>query len=395
MRIATLLRLPVAGALAVAAASWTSVDAASPYPNGFPADSSFFPIGVWLQSPHNAREFRAIGINTLVGLWQGPTEQQLAELVGEDMFVIAGQNEIGLASPQRQLIKAWLQPDEPDNAQRATLGRFNPCTPADEVARRSRDMKVRDPTRPVMINFGRGVADTNWHGRGTCTGDQGYYDVAIDGADILSFDIYPVGSDTPSVKGHLEYVARGVSNLTSRSHPGQVVWAFIETTALDPARPIRPAELRAEAWMAIIHGARGLVYFVHEWTNGFREDGIFRHPEIVAAVGRLNETIRSLAEVLNDGTAARDVVVSTSGPLATMMRLHKGSLYIMAVAMSDRAVTARFTIADGGTSSATVLDEDRSIGIAQGAFKDEFTGYAAHLYRVPIVSSTNSSDTGQ
>jgi hypothetical protein len=52
--------------------------AAVAYENGFPTDPGFFPIGVWLQSPANAPEYKAIGINTFVGLWEGPTELQLA-----------------------------------------------------------------------------------------------------------------------------------------------------------------------------------------------------------------------------------------------------------------------------------------------------------------------------
>jgi hypothetical protein len=77
--------------------------------------------------------------------------------------------------------------------------------------------------------------------------------------------------------------------------PGQSVWTAIETTALDPARPVKPAEVRAEVWMALIHGARGIVYFVHEWAGGFREDGIFRHPDVVREVALINRTVKSLA----------------------------------------------------------------------------------------------------
>ncbi len=48
--------------------------------NGLSRDPSFFPIAVWLQAPRNAKRFREAGINLYVGLWQGPTEEQLAEL---------------------------------------------------------------------------------------------------------------------------------------------------------------------------------------------------------------------------------------------------------------------------------------------------------------------------
>src|SRR4051794_2879303 len=45
-----------------------------------PPDPNFFPIAVWLQSPSKAEQYRKAGINTYVGLWRGPTEDQLATL---------------------------------------------------------------------------------------------------------------------------------------------------------------------------------------------------------------------------------------------------------------------------------------------------------------------------
>src|SRR2546423_7241734 len=48
--------------------------------NGPPTDPKFFPIAVWLQSPKNAARYKAAGINTYVGLWRGPTEEQLQGL---------------------------------------------------------------------------------------------------------------------------------------------------------------------------------------------------------------------------------------------------------------------------------------------------------------------------
>ena len=51
---------------------------------GPPARRDYFPIAVWLQSPPSAAKFKAAGINLFIGLWQGPTEAQLAELKGAD-----------------------------------------------------------------------------------------------------------------------------------------------------------------------------------------------------------------------------------------------------------------------------------------------------------------------
>jgi hypothetical protein len=63
--------------------------------NGPPADPGYFPIAVWLQDPSNARRFQAAGINLYVGLWKGPTEEQLAALKAAGMPVICERNAVG------------------------------------------------------------------------------------------------------------------------------------------------------------------------------------------------------------------------------------------------------------------------------------------------------------
>jgi hypothetical protein len=354
------------------------------YQNGFPKQNTVFPLGVWLQSPARASRYKEMGINVFVGLWEGPTEAQLAVLAKYDMFVVAEQNDIGLRSVNRHVIKAWLHQDEPDNAQSIGLGLYGRCVPAAQVVRRSREMKIKDPTRPVMINFGQGIANEYWKGRGPCNGDMEYYDVAIEGADILSFDIYPVGSKTSQVKGKLEYVARGVSNLIQRATPRQTVWNAIETTALDPDVPVTPAQVRAEVWMSLIHGSKGIVYFVHEFAPTFREDGIFRHPDVVQEVTKINQLIKVLAPILNSPNVSGRLTVSSQAPIATMVKEYEGSVYVFAVAMRGESTSALFTISRVRDGYAEVLDEQRNVTISESSFNDSFAGYSVHVYRIPM-----------
>jgi hypothetical protein len=352
--------------------------------NGFPTDADFFPIGVWLQSPSHATSYKAIGVNTFVGLWEGPTEAQLAVLASQNMFAVAAQNDVGLRSPHGHVIRAWLQQDEPDNAQPILFGMLHvTCIPANQVARRTREIKARDPTRPVMINFGQGVANEFWRGRGLCNGDQSYYDIAIQGADILSFDIYPVSSSTPQVKGRLEYVARGVGYLVKEAGDGQSVWTAIETTALNPAIRPTPAQIRAEVWMALVHGATGIVYFVHEFEPTFHDDAIFRYPDILEEVTRTNERIKSLAPALKSPSVSGKVSVNSRIPIATMVKVYQDTTYIFAVAMLDSPSVVRITIDDVDHTSARVIGENRSVTILQGTFEDQFPGYGVHLYQIP------------
>jgi hypothetical protein len=376
-----------AWAVVLAVAGWVAISiqpasAGETYRTGFPDDQGFFPIGVWMQSPRNAPYYAALGINTFIGLWDGPTEEQLADLAHENLLAIAAQNGVGLTSRNNRVIRAWMQQDEPDNAQAISPGVYGPCVPASEIVRRYREMKSRDPTRPVWLNFGPGLADEKWTGRGSCTGDVGYYDAASDGADILSFDIYPAGSKEPNVKGKLEYVAHGVENLRKHAARGQPVWAIIETSALDPQRPVAPEEVRSEVWMALIHGATGIGYFVHEFAPTFREDGIFRHPEVAQEVAAVNRGVHALAPILNGPDAQRQISIQSAVPIATKLKENGSELYLFAVAMLNNPAKPQFEITGIGSTRAIVLGEDRDVPVANSVFQDSFSGYGVHLYRI-------------
>src|SRR3954463_3557273 len=89
----------------------------SPSLTKLPRDDSFFPLAVWLQSPRNAERFKAAGINTYVGLWRGPNEEQFSQLKAAGLKLICHQNQFALAHKDDPTIIAWMQDDEPDNAQ--------------------------------------------------------------------------------------------------------------------------------------------------------------------------------------------------------------------------------------------------------------------------------------
>src|SRR5260221_14620404 len=59
-------------AIALPLAIGRPVAADDTFQNGFPADKGFFPIGVWQQWPGRAALFRGLGLNTVVGRYEGP-----------------------------------------------------------------------------------------------------------------------------------------------------------------------------------------------------------------------------------------------------------------------------------------------------------------------------------
>jgi hypothetical protein len=355
----------------------TEKDVAPTY--GLPTDAAFFPLAVWLQNPSRAQAYKAIGINTFVGLWQPPTEAELAELTRQGMVVIVEQTKAALHAVNNEVIRAWLHKDEPDNAQSLLGGGYGTCVPADEVVMRTREMKSTDPTRPVFLGFGKGVADPHWTGRGPCTGDLDYYPKAMVGADIIAFDVYPVADASLPIRNRLTYITEGMDRLMSWKAPKQRIWADIETTKIYNAvsRP-SPTQIRSEVWMAIIAGASGITYFVHEFADGFREDGIFRHPDAVNAIAGINAEIRGLAPILNANDAS--VSIRSDPTIRVRAKAYQGLLYVLAVSLANKAADGEITLTGYKDAKATVLGESRQLTLDSGRIKDTFVPYGVHIY---------------
>ncbi len=391
MRRYTILCLLVATMLGTATAQATSEDVRSlpTWRVGRFADKDFFPIAVWLQNPSNAPRYRAAGINLYVGLWRGPTEAQLSALKKADMALICHQNEVGLAHLDDPTIVGWMHGDEPDNAQSLGAGKgYGPPIPPEKIVEDYKKIRAADPSRPVLLNLGQGVAWDGWHGRGVRTNHPEDYPKYIEGCDIASFDIYPVTHSSPQVAGKLEYVARGVERLVEWTADRQGVWNCIECTHIsNPTQKPTPRQVRSEVWMALIHGSQGLIYFVHEWEPTFNEAALLADAEMLEAVTQTNRRIEQLAPVLNGPTISQGIEVVSDRPevpIATMMKRHEGKTYVFAVAMRNEAAAARFRI-DGlpGNHTVSVLDENRTLASSDGAFTDNFAPYDVHLYEIP------------
>ena len=356
--------------------------------NGPPKGDDYFPIAVWLQSPANAGRYQAAGINLYVGLWQGPTEAQLAELRAAGMQVVCAQNEVGLQHLADDLIVGWMHGDEPDNAQALPEGGgYGPPIEPSVIVAGYEQIAAADPSRPVLLNLGQGVAWDEYVGRGVRTGHPEDYPEYIKGADIVSFDIYPAASTRPQITGNLYYVARGVERLRQWASPDQPVWNCIECTRIHAEDyKATPEQVRTEVWMSLIHGSTGLIYFVHEWAPEFNEHALLDDPEMLAAVTAINAQIHELAPVLNSPTVTEGVEVTTADaevPVAAMVKRHGGSTYVFSTAMRNGATSATFTLADAGShDSVEVLGEGRTLALRDGVLTDEFSPYQVHLYRI-------------
>lgn len=361
----------------------------SAWKNGPSPDPSYFPLAVWAQDPKLADQYRAIGINTYVGL--GPTEQDLAMLRQAGMRAICDQDAVGLKHLDDPTIMGWMHGDEPDNYQeKPGGGGYVPAIPPSAIIAEYNDYRRNDPTRPVLLNLGQGVANDENKGTYAVLSDYPEY---MKGADIVSYDVYPVaGIEKPNGADYLWYVAKGMDRMTRWGEGRKVLWNALECTRISnlEAKPT-PHQVKAEVWMSIIHGSMGIIYFVHQFRPTFVEAALLADKEMSAAVKAVNEQVLSLAPVLNSPTIPDGGSATTDSPVVPvdlMVKRQGDTVYLFAVGMRNAAVHANLRVDalrkmhQNGT--AEVIGENRTIPIWGGGFEDDFGAYDVHIYKVAL-----------
>jgi hypothetical protein len=361
-----------------------------------------------------APRYKAAGINLYIGLWNGPTAEQLQTLRNADMPVICDLNDYARAHLDEPLFVGWMHGDEPDNAQtfagfwkgdkekiregwpeiyekqglaKRDYQGYGPPVPPPWIVRDYEKIKTVDSTRPAFLGLGQGVAWEKYHGRGERTGHLEDYPKYLAGCDVACFDIYPAAHDDLAVKDALWYVPRGVRRLREWCRDGKPVWVHLETGIIGaPGSQPTPLQVKAEIWMALIHGARGIDYFVHQFKPKFNEHALLDNPDMLAAVTAVNQQITSLARVLNSATIVDGVAVESTNPktpVHAMVKRQGGATYVFSAAMYGEETKAAFRVQGlTGNRTAEVLGEDRQVRIQNGVFADAFAGHGVHLYRI-------------
>jgi len=382
--------------------------------NGPGKDENYFPIAVWLQDPKLAGRYKAAGINLYIGLWNGPTAEQLQLLRDADMPVICDLNDFARGQLDEPLFVGWMHGDEPDNAQtfagfwkgdkekikegwpeiyqqqglaKRDYRGYGPPVPPAWIVRDYEQIKTVDATRPAFLGLGQGVAWEKYHGRGERTGHLEDYAQYLAGCDIACFDIYPAAHDNLAVKDALWYVPRGVRRLREWRQDTKPVWVHLETGVISaPGAEPTPQQVKAEVWMALIHGARGIDYFVHQFKPQFNEHALLDNPDMLAAVTAVNRQVAALAPVLNSPPVVDGVVIESTNPRTPVHAIVKrkaGATYVFSAALYGEETNATFRVQGlAGNRTAEAIGEDRTLRVQDGVFSDAFTGNGVHLYRI-------------
>lgn len=161
------------------------------------------------------------------------------------------------------------------------------------------------------------------------------------------------------------------------------VWSFHEickgTSGWGPTVP----QMVAGVWSAIINGARGIIWFTHDFASGEQNDECMRESLYAphkAAVQTIYTRLQSLAPALNGPDATG--LVTTTAPVDVLSKWNNSAPYVLTHMRDQTSVTATFAV-KGSWSKATVLYENRVIPVTAGKFVDTFAdGNTVHIYQL-------------
>ncbi|HET9257234.1 MAG TPA: hypothetical protein VFO16_18825 [Pseudonocardiaceae bacterium] len=356
------------------------------------ADPKFFPIGVWFESVIGQSDIdmdKAAGLNTYVELTDN---SDLPLIRANGMFAIPSKPLPGYG-PETV---AWLITDEADLSYGAGSdpwtgpGDGSSCVPPQDqngqcgytVMQTLADQLPKDG-RPRYANFGKGVLEFE-------SDDQAQK--FVNGyTDITSADLYyytdpfePPGRQLAAYYGTVIDRLRKLDMADGKQQP---IWAFVELghPFTDNTAPtITGDQLTGAVWNSIIHEARGVIYFNHNFGGPCFSFQVLREQcgdAIRPTVTEINHQITELAPILN----TQSYQWTFNPALDTMLKQHDGSLYIFAMTGPNTPTgTHTLTLPPGiHATHAQVLYENREIPITPTGITDTFTTENQHhIYRI-------------
>jgi hypothetical protein len=307
----------------------------------------FFPLLALAQCPSGYESSLSAGITLYAENPCGGITAQTEALAGGALSLTSA-DEAGLGGPG---VIGWYYPDEAD-LKRMT-GDTLPQFPSQAQTGRLRVLTLSNHfySRAQPLAEGRGI-----------------YPGLIEKADVVGFDLYPL-QEFCSVDW-MPDVAAAQRELV-RLAGGRPTFQWIESSTWKCNRPglrVTPATVRAESWLAVAGGARGLGFFPADWD-----------PAVTPGIAAVSKEVAALCAAL----IAPDAPASASRPIVAAARVANGAAYV--IAANPRRSTVRATISTPGLRGRTVgvVGEGRSIGASGDSFVDDFAPLAVHLYVAP------------
>jgi hypothetical protein len=308
-----------------------------------------FPLMVWSQCPSDYRKSLAAGINLFAENPCGTLQEQLTALGGRGLSAGVATRQGG-SGPG---LIGFFHPDEADGV--GLVAEDLPDPPAGTE---------HGVSFLTLTNHFYSRADPLAWGRGMYPG-------LIAAADVVGFDLYPLQEWCR--EWTLPEVYDAQRELVRMAH-GKPTFQWIEAAEWrcpGGATAVTPATVRAESWLAILGGARGLGFFPATWK-----------PDIADAIRDISRDIAKLGPALY-AFPTESAVTPAQGRIRVSARSHQGALYVVAVNASRETREATIRVADLNGRAVTVLDEERVLSADGDSFSDSFGPLAVHIYVAP------------
>jgi len=399
--LASVVAMMVAGCAGSGQAG-TELGGGSPYAHRVNPlhDPDFVPIFVNVQNAGNAKIYAAAGINmydSIDDITETPTQPYQSRPTAETLKIL-GDLGIYLVAEQpvwkeqmgNPVIVAWVSPvDEPDNSQSGT----GKPMPLEEYLRQAKAFKAEDPTRPFVVCFGQGVINDRFKGRALPREEYPKYLAVV---DFIQYDVYPItnagfvevdkatGKRREFGEKHLDIVGQGVSRLRGWSG-GKPVMAWIETGHIKnkDVAPT-PAQTACEVWDAMVHGARGIGYFSHDFTQKVKPaSALARNTEMLAQLKVTNGKLKKLARVIAAPLATEPVTLGDMVIMST--KVVDGETVVLAVNVDGGPPgTVEIPVAGlkKGMKIEALEENGRTLVAEDGKMQDDFYPYQEHIYRI-------------
>lgn len=302
-----------------------------------------FPRMVWRQCPSYYPTSIGAGINVFLGVSCVGPEEQFAKLAGR----AATTTEAGAPGLSGPAHLGWHLPDEAD----VSVGDAKNL-PSPKADGRVTFLTLTDK---FSVNAAAGP-----HGKAIYPG-------LFASADVIGFDTYPV-----EVRCSLDqidnvyWMQRELVQLAQ----GKPTFQWIEAGPMEHCRSNQdptPAVVRAETWLAIAGGARGIGYFPDWWAEDIRNEVRLVNREILALAPAL------LGPVVN-------ATWSTQNPIRVGVRRHNGATYIIAVNTSTSSATASFTVPGLAGRKLRVFGDGRVVTPLGNLVVDKLPGLGVSIY---------------
>ncbi|HEY7052912.1 MAG TPA: DUF4082 domain-containing protein [Mycobacterium sp.] len=387
------------------------------FERSFPTSPDFFPVGVWYtqtKSPEEIATDRALGLNTYVVLADGSDARLIKDSKMFSLTDAPSPDSAGqlLADEADMWAGAGDAPWTGETRTGAESHDTYPCIPEDAQCGFTVMMKLRDSVAESILtyaNYGKGVtfwqtraqakrfvsdfqhlvsADNYWFSDpNICQAHEGG-ELKNNGADDLSANECRLAANYGVTTRHIRSLVQPWASMP--------VWNFVELGhpfSEDDAPTITGPQIRAAVWSSIINGARGIVYFAHNFGGPCQSPNILRDPcgdGIRADLTAVNQQIGRLAPVLNapffDGYARSD------GPVDLAVKQYAGNNYLLVGAAQNEPFDATITLSCGDADLAEVIDEHRTVKITDRTFHDTFAdGNAVHLYKINKTDGCGAS----